>query len=284
MVSVRSMSGSMVNGSMNGYVMSGSVGGSVSRSVSGSVGGPVMSRSVKIVKSEWGVLAAASLVICRAITAGFRYYYLLLHCCLICFRAYTADFRYYYFGADSENNGDRAKAKAFALPGSTHAGFTSLAVALWRGGLRTLLDSSIEGGVTHVSVAGHSLGAGVATLLSYRMQVRSHQPQQGGPPPRVQDAGAPSPTPAGRSPRGSGYTHQDAGSPQEDVLSLSDALSRTCKTASVLLWASQPWAIQDVMDDCIAIYLPFYMHLHCQLWVRQRPWLCQIALSLSAPP
>ena len=89
----------------------------------------------------------------------------------ICFRACTADFRYYYFGAGDDKNGDRAK--AFALPGSTHAGFTSLAVALWRGGLRTLLDSSIEGGVTHVSVAGHSLGAGVATLLSYRMQVRS---------------------------------------------------------------------------------------------------------------
>ena len=92
-----------------------------------------------------------------------------LNCC----RACIADFRYYYFGAGSDNNEDRAKAKAFALPGSTHAGFTSLAVALWRGGLRTLLDASVEGGVTHVSVAGHSLGAGVATLLSYRMQVRS---------------------------------------------------------------------------------------------------------------
>ena len=105
--------------------------------------------------------------------------------------AITADFRYQqhvsgntansvggHNASSGENSGGANQETAFAFPGGTHAGFTSLADALWRGGLRALLDGNVKGCVTHISVAGHSLGAGVATLLSYRMQVRSDVPER----------------------------------------------------------------------------------------------------------
>ena len=101
----------------------------------------------------------------------------LLHC--RCY-SFISDFRYQqHVNANNKANsvsGSDQEA-SFAFPGGTHAGFTSLADALWRGGLGALLDGSVKGDVTHVSVAGHSLGAGVATLLSYRMQVRLSPPQ-----------------------------------------------------------------------------------------------------------
>ncbi|WIA41719.1 hypothetical protein OEZ86_009064 [Tetradesmus obliquus] len=60
---------------------------------------------------------------------------------------------------------------ALNLPGNVHQGFAAIATSLWPGvqaALQELLAS--PAGVSNVYVAGHSLGAGVATLLSYGMQ------------------------------------------------------------------------------------------------------------------
>ena len=103
--------------------------------------------------------------------------------CFFIATAVTADFRYQqHVSGNTANSGHKSSSgensvgvnqeAAFAFPGGTHAGFTSLADALWRGGMHALLDGNVKRDVTHISVAGHSLGAGVATLLSYRMQVR----------------------------------------------------------------------------------------------------------------
>lgn len=62
---------------------------------------------------------------------------------------------------------------AFDLPGNVHQGFAAIATSLWPG-LQSALQNLVASpaGVTNVYVAGHSLGAGVATLLSYGVQVR----------------------------------------------------------------------------------------------------------------
>lgn len=59
------------------------------------------------------------------------------------------------------------------LPGSTHAGFTRIANYLWANGIKAALDNGVVrgGSISTVTFAGHSLGAGVATLLSYAAQV-----------------------------------------------------------------------------------------------------------------
>jgi esterase/lipase len=54
------------------------------------------------------------------------------------------------------------------FPGTTHQGFTALANALWYQGVRASLYSNVvKGSVTSVPIAGHSMGASVATLLAY---------------------------------------------------------------------------------------------------------------------
>lgn len=59
-------------------------------------------------------------------------------------------------------------------PGHIHEGFARLAAYLWASGLREVVDSLVlqqGSSVEHVVVAGHSMGAGVGTLLSYTIQV-----------------------------------------------------------------------------------------------------------------
>jgi esterase/lipase len=60
------------------------------------------------------------------------------------------------------------------FPGKTHQGFTALTNALWRQGVReALFEEVVKGSITSVSIAGHSMGASVATLLAYAAQVGS---------------------------------------------------------------------------------------------------------------
>lgn len=58
------------------------------------------------------------------------------------------------------------------LPGQVHQGFARVAESLW-GGVAAALQAliSVNGQLDNVYVAGHSLGAGVATLISYGAQV-----------------------------------------------------------------------------------------------------------------
>uniref|UniRef100_A0A383WB42 Fungal lipase-type domain-containing protein n=1 Tax=Tetradesmus obliquus TaxID=3088 RepID=A0A383WB42_TETOB len=57
------------------------------------------------------------------------------------------------------------------FPGKTHQGFTELTNALWRNGVREALYSNVvKGSITSVSIAGHSMGGSVATLLAYAAQ------------------------------------------------------------------------------------------------------------------
>ncbi|WIA42326.1 hypothetical protein OEZ86_008339 [Tetradesmus obliquus] len=63
------------------------------------------------------------------------------------------------------------KTGTLSFPGATHQGFTALANTLWSIGLRAALFTNVvEGSVTSVSVAGHSLGAGVSQLVAYAAQ------------------------------------------------------------------------------------------------------------------
>jgi len=58
------------------------------------------------------------------------------------------------------------------LPGRTHFGITRIARRLWNTGIKGALDQHVGSGtVTDVSIAGHSLGAGVATIVAYLAQV-----------------------------------------------------------------------------------------------------------------
>lgn len=82
----------------------------------------------------------------------------------------TADFNYNTSTASLQPG-----QPALNLPGNVHQGFAAIATSLWPGvqaALQELVAS--PAGVSNVYVAGHSLGAGVATLLSYGMQVIAH--------------------------------------------------------------------------------------------------------------
>ncbi|KAF6264017.1 hypothetical protein COO60DRAFT_1634699 [Scenedesmus sp. NREL 46B-D3] len=58
-----------------------------------------------------------------------------------------------------------------SYPGATHKGFSAIAITLWFNGLRCALYTYVvKGRVKSVSVAGHSLGAGVAQLVAYLTQ------------------------------------------------------------------------------------------------------------------
>lgn len=72
------------------------------------------------------------------------------------------------------------------LPGRVHQGFASIVASIWPA-LRSALSSLLSGtqgyhdsyhsydrgsrGIRNIYVSGHSLGAGVATLIAYTMQV-----------------------------------------------------------------------------------------------------------------
>lgn len=63
---------------------------------------------------------------------------------------------------------------ALSWPGRTHEGFSKLAAYLWHTGVQPALESLVlqhGSNFSEVLVAGHSMGAGVSTLLSYTMQV-----------------------------------------------------------------------------------------------------------------
>lgn len=55
------------------------------------------------------------------------------------------------------------------LAGATHAGFTQIAKILWKGGVKSALDQLVKShgaNLFSLTVTGHSLGAGVSTLLA----------------------------------------------------------------------------------------------------------------------
>lgn len=56
-------------------------------------------------------------------------------------------------------------------PGKVSVGFLFGAALLWPALEGVLQKEVVQGGVTSVTVAGHSLGAAVGTLLSYQAQV-----------------------------------------------------------------------------------------------------------------
>jgi hypothetical protein len=63
---------------------------------------------------------------------------------------------------------------SLGLPGKVHAGFARIAEQLWANGLKAAVDTHVvAGSVSTVQFSGHSLGAGVATLLAYTSQVSS---------------------------------------------------------------------------------------------------------------
>ena len=64
-------------------------------------------------------------------------------------------------------------------PGRVHVGFATVAASLWPG-VKSALNSIVKhkstgATINNVYVAGHSLGAGVATLISFAAQVSIHQ-------------------------------------------------------------------------------------------------------------
>lgn len=99
--------------------------------------------------------------------------------------------------ADFNYNQTLPKA-SLRLPGRVHQGFALISASIWPA-LRSAFDSLLPGsgsgthpyyrhnkpprGIRNIYISGHSLGAGVATLISYTMQVRYHSekrlPQDG---------------------------------------------------------------------------------------------------------
>lgn len=58
-------------------------------------------------------------------------------------------------------------------PGRIHEGFSKLAAHLWLTGVQAAVDALVlpqGSSIQHVVVTGHSMGAGVSTLLSYTIQ------------------------------------------------------------------------------------------------------------------
>lgn len=89
---------------------------------------------------------------------------LLRCCCCHCCCFFIPDFTY----------SQVAFAGAVSWPGRTHEGFSKLAAYLWLTGVQEAVDALVlvEGSsIQHVVVTGHSMGAGVSTLLSYSIQV-----------------------------------------------------------------------------------------------------------------
>lgn len=61
---------------------------------------------------------------------------------------------------------------SITFPGQVHQGFARVAASLWGGVAAALKDViGTNGQINNVYVAGHSLGAGVATLIAYGTQV-----------------------------------------------------------------------------------------------------------------
>lgn len=61
--------------------------------------------------------------------------------------------------------------KDASYPGLVSKGFSFGAALLWPALESILLKEVVQGGVTDVTISGHSLGAALATLLAYRAQV-----------------------------------------------------------------------------------------------------------------
>jgi hypothetical protein len=57
-------------------------------------------------------------------------------------------------------------------PGMVSKGFAYGAEILWPALEKILLQEVAQGSITDVTIGGHSLGAAMATLLSYKAQVR----------------------------------------------------------------------------------------------------------------
>jgi hypothetical protein len=57
-------------------------------------------------------------------------------------------------------------------PGMVSKGFAYGAEILWPALEKILLQEVVQGSVTDVTIGGYSLGAAMATLLSYKAQVR----------------------------------------------------------------------------------------------------------------
>jgi acetyl esterase/lipase len=58
-----------------------------------------------------------------------------------------------------------------SYPGLVSKGFLASANVLWPALQQLLQREVLQGSVTSVTIAGHSLGAAMATMLSYRAQV-----------------------------------------------------------------------------------------------------------------
>lgn len=85
-------------------------------------------------------------------------------------RLSTVDIAFCFVPAGFTHNKNRTGYLSY--PGATHKGFSAIAITLWFNGLRCALYTYVvKGRVKSVSVAGHSLGAGVAQLVAYLTQV-----------------------------------------------------------------------------------------------------------------
>jgi len=69
-----------------------------------------------------------------------------------------------------------ASSGPISWPGRTHQGFSRLSAYIWTSSVQEAVDSLVlrqGSSIEHVVVAGHSMGAGVGTLLAYTIQVGS---------------------------------------------------------------------------------------------------------------
>lgn len=78
----------------------------------------------------------------------------------------------YDWKSDFDYSTTSASLGAILLPGRIHQGFARVAASLWPGVQAALQSLSATHKITNVYIAGHSLGAGVSTLLAYGIQVR----------------------------------------------------------------------------------------------------------------
>lgn len=77
----------------------------------------------------------------------------------------------YDWKADFDYTTTTASLGGIPLPGRVHQGFARVAASLWPGVQAALQSLSTTSKITNVYIAGHSLGAGVSTLLAYGTQV-----------------------------------------------------------------------------------------------------------------
>eukprot|EP00878_Enallax_costatus_P039855 GHUV01045780.1.p1 GENE.GHUV01045780.1~~GHUV01045780.1.p1 ORF type:complete len:108 (+),score=15.14 GHUV01045780.1:74-397(+) len=69
------------------------------------------------------------------------------------------------------------KADSSIGAGQVHSGFRRTVNELWSGGVKAALDREFvrgSGGTKHLTIAGHSLGGSIATLLAAKAEVTLH--------------------------------------------------------------------------------------------------------------